>query len=54
MANIAFKNRIIGGINTSPHEYPWVAAIFDSDEMIYCGGSVITNRHILSAGHCVY
>lgn len=53
-ANTIFKNRIIGGVDTSPHEYPWVAAIFDDDNEIYCGGSIISNQHILSAGHCVY
>lgn len=53
-ANTVFKNRIIGGVDTSPHEYPWVAAIFDNDDEIYCGGSIISTKHILSAGHCVY
>ncbi len=53
-ANTIFKNRIIGGVDTSPHEYPWVAAIFDENNEIYCGGSVISTQHILSAGHCVY
>lgn len=45
-------NRVVGGSVTQPHEYPWIAAVFS--DRTKCGGSIITNRHILTAGHCVY
>ncbi|MCH1927678.1 trypsin-like serine protease, partial [Shewanella sp. C31] len=46
--------RIYGGTPTKKNEYPWMAAIEDEDKDHYCGGSVITERHILTAAHCVW
>lgn len=45
-------NRIVGGIETIPHEYPWVVALL-RNEKIHCGATLITDRHVLTAGHCV-
>ncbi|XP_022220180.2 transmembrane protease serine 9 [Drosophila obscura] len=46
------QERIVGGINASPHEFPWIAVLFKSGKQ-FCGGSLITNTHILTAAHCV-
>ncbi|KAH8376983.1 hypothetical protein KR093_002500 [Drosophila rubida] len=46
------QERIVGGINASPHEFPWIAVLFKSGKQ-FCGGSLITSSHILTAAHCV-
>ncbi|XP_039501983.1 transmembrane protease serine 9 [Drosophila santomea] len=46
------QERIVGGINAGPHEFPWIAVLFKSGKQ-FCGGSLITNSHILTAAHCV-
>uniref|UniRef100_A0AB38ZER5 Venom S1 protease with CUB domain 11 n=1 Tax=Oncocephalus sp. TaxID=2944721 RepID=A0AB38ZER5_9HEMI len=46
--------RIYGGREVSPNEYPWLVALMRGDErrMPFCGGSIITSYHVLSAAHC--
>ena len=46
--------RIVGGDPTEVNEYPWqVLLIYPNDkERLHCGGSIISNRHILTAAHC--
>jgi len=44
--------RIVNGNRTSPGAYPWAVGIQFGDKL-YCGGSVITNRFIITAAHCV-
>jgi len=46
--------RISGGQNVYPGKYPWMAGLFNKDRTMICGGSLITNRHILTAAHCVF
>ncbi|XP_072929278.1 transmembrane protease serine 9-like [Epargyreus clarus] len=43
--------RIVGGRRAEPHSFPWTVAIRKNDRM-HCGGALITDRHVLSAGHC--
>ncbi|KAJ8718939.1 hypothetical protein PYW07_016495 [Mythimna separata] len=43
--------RIVGGRRAVPHSFPWTVAILKNDRM-HCGGAMITNKHVLSAGHC--
>lgn len=43
--------RIVGGVHTEANEYPWQVG-FSKNEMIVCGGSLISNLWILSAAHC--
>lgn len=33
--------------------HPWQAAIFSPRKGFACGGSVITDWHILSSGYCI-
>jgi secreted trypsin-like serine protease len=45
------RGRIVGGDIVPPHKYPWMAAMFKGTYMSFnCGGSVITNNHVITAG----
>ncbi|XP_018306523.1 ovochymase-2 [Mycetomoellerius zeteki] len=46
------SNRIVGGKITIPHIFPWVVAILNKDSL-HCGGTLINNQYVLTAGHCV-
>ncbi|KAB0803011.1 hypothetical protein PPYR_05197 [Photinus pyralis] len=45
-------NRIVGGVETQVNEYPWMVVLLNNNRF-YCGGSVINNKFVLTAGHCV-
>jgi len=45
--------RIVGGQETEVNEYPWqVGLVFPSSKVPWCGGSIISDRHIMTAAHC--
>jgi len=47
------SNRIIGGVETEKNEYPWqVALVSSKGSHPYCGGTLISNSHVLTAAHC--
>ncbi|XP_045781003.1 transmembrane protease serine 9-like [Maniola jurtina] len=46
------EERIVGGTNAEPNEFPWIVALFNGGRQ-FCGGSLIDNSHVLSAAHCV-
>lgn len=46
------QERIVGGQNAQPNEYPWIAVLFNNGRQ-FCGGSLIDSSHILTAAHCV-
>lgn len=47
--------RIVGGEPTRAQEFPWVVAVMrtGADPNQYCGGALISNRHVLTAAHCL-
>ena len=54
--------KIVGGAPASVATYPWQAAVVDSTaqspgkdahQREFCGGSLITSRIVVTAGHCV-
>ncbi|KAK7035323.1 hypothetical protein SK128_010319, partial [Halocaridina rubra] len=55
---IANRNtvRVVNGQAASPNEYPWQSFLeikWNDGKNQLCGGSLITNQWILTAGHCV-
>lgn len=46
------EQRIVGGRPTEPHDYPWMTALAYKGRLL-CGGSLINDRYILTAAHCV-
>jgi secreted trypsin-like serine protease len=50
--------KILGGAEAAPGQFPWMAALVDADARdaakgIFCGGTVIAPRVVITAGHCV-
>jgi len=44
----------VGGSEASPGSYPWMAMLkIKSSVSFICGGSIINNRTVLTAAHCV-
>jgi len=49
--------KIVGGTEAKPHSWPWMAALWTSSafgDYQFCGGSLINDQWILTAGHCFY
>ena len=54
--------RIVGGTTASISQFPWQAAVVFSPSKVsgnahqrqFCGGSLLTSRIVMTAGHCVY
>jgi trypsin len=57
----AVKPRIVGGSISSVSQYPWQAAVVtvasktpgNAHQRQFCGGSLLTSRIVVTAGHCV-
>lgn len=51
----SITDRIYGGTRISPGEFPFLVALYDySTESFFCGGALITAKHVLTAAHCVH
>ena len=47
------KRRIIGGEEVIGNEFPWqVALVKKGLYKPFCGGSLISDKHVLTAAHC--
>jgi len=47
------SNRIVGGQETEVNEYPWqVGLVSSSGTRPWCGGTLISDRHVMTAAHC--
>lgn len=45
--------KITGGRPADPTEWPWMAALLTrGPDKAFCGGALITDRHVLTACHC--
>ncbi|XP_042857363.1 brachyurin-like [Penaeus japonicus] len=44
--------RIVGGTESRPHQWPHMVALF-VDDVIFCGGSLISDQWVVTAAHCM-
>lgn len=45
--------KVVGGKQTTTQEYPMIAAIIQPDiKQLFCGGTIISSKHIVTAAHC--
>ncbi|XP_068245825.1 venom protease-like [Palaemon carinicauda] len=51
----ALATRIVGGTAANIKEHPWIVSILRTgvNPNQYCGGALLSNRHVLTAAHCL-
>lgn len=43
-----------GGVQSEKNQWPWLAALFYAPSGIFfCGGTLISHNHVLTAAHCI-
>lgn len=47
------EGRIVGGSNAILGQFPYQVSLRSDRDFHFCGGSIINNRWVLSAGHCI-
>ncbi|GLV36042.1 uncharacterized protein CBL_01806 [Carabus blaptoides fortunei] len=59
VANVISSQRVVGGVPAKLGEFPWVVALGYKNKKNenlpnwHCAGAIITNKHILTAAHCI-
>ncbi|XP_031634355.1 coagulation factor X-like isoform X2 [Contarinia nasturtii] len=43
--------KIVGGRESTPHKHPWMARLTYRGQS-FCGGTLISERHVITAAHC--
>ncbi|XP_040062591.1 tryptase gamma-like [Ixodes scapularis] len=46
------SERIINGAQASLKQWPWMVGIYNSSDMMVCGGTIINRQYVLTAAHC--
>ncbi|KZS06179.1 Clotting factor B [Daphnia magna] len=46
------EHRIVGGRPTEAYDYPWMAGLLFKGAL-YCGATLINDRYVVTAAHCV-
>jgi len=49
----AEKVRIVGGTQSGIGEFPWQAALMRGQGQLFCGGTLVNARWVVTANHCV-
>jgi hypothetical protein len=45
---------IIGGSKSPRGSFPWLAAIYHYQKRFICGGSLVSNKIVITAAHCIW
>ena len=51
--NKPISSRIVGGIQAQKGEWPWQALLASPGGAQFCGGSLIADKWVLTASHCL-
>ncbi|KAF5121953.1 Chymotrypsinogen 2 [Metarhizium anisopliae] len=47
------NKRIVGGEEAENNEFPFIVSLHDEDGVQFCGGSLLDDITVLTAGHCI-
>ncbi|XP_043913238.1 coagulation factor IX [Protopterus annectens] len=48
------KNRIVGGTNVKKGAVPWQVLLVNTNDVGFCGGTIINEKWVVTAAHCFY